>query len=375
VAENEWTHLAVSYDGQTVRLFVNGVEQESKTPQPFLYSSTQHITFGSTTDGASTNKFIGYLEDVRMINGVSVYSADFTVPTTTLTYVLPGGPSVGWYGDRGVIAGGNSTSIEYIAVATPSNASSFGSLTTGRGNLGGSGISDATYGLCQVGGATNAIEYITFSTIGDASSFGNLTGSPLRNTCVSDGTYGLSGGGYAAAAYLDTIDYVTIASPGNATNFGVLTRTSDYPASGNDATYGLWGGGYNNGTLDVIDYVTMASTGNAIDFGNLIQARFNCSGSHDDTYVVFAGGNRNKSTIDYVTTATPSNATSFGSLTSGKQFMAGGIADGTYGVFAGGGSTTTNVIEYITIAVPSNGTDFGDLSANRSYIMGTAGNS
>ena len=62
------------------------------------------------------------------------------------------------------------------------------------------------------------------------------------------------------------MDYVTIASTGNATNFGNLPSGSHANALGalSDGTYGVWGGGYSK---NKISYVTIQTTGNATDFG------------------------------------------------------------------------------------------------------------
>ena len=346
-ADSDANGNVMSFDPNSTLVFYNGVLLDETTDYT---ASSNTVTLTSGADA-----------------GVSITVAKYGVG-----YVAPVFP---WGGNRGVIAGGGTASIEYITIASPSNASSFGSLTTSRSNQGGSGASDSTYGLCIIGGGSNAIEYITFSTLANATSFGTLTSVVNRPTSVSNATYGISGSG-DFGGYRNTIEYVTIASPSNATDFGDLTVSADGRGSGNDATYGLWGAGYSGGNNPTIDYITMATPSNATDFGDCTIARFYVTGSHDETYVVFAGGTGPTNVIEYVTTATPSNATDFGDLTQSKYGMAGGIADGTYGVFAGGTTgSNVNVIEYITIASPSNATDFGDLTTSRSNTMGTAGDS
>jgi len=370
VAENEWTHLAVSYDGQTVRLFVNGVEHHSKTPQPFLYSSNQHITFGSTTDGASTNKFIGYLEDVRMINGVSVYSADFTVPTTTLTYVLPGGPTAGWYGDRmvvhvgGRISAGASNALEYFDITTPGNASSFGTATVSTYYRG--SCSNGTYGIWAGGGAqygvdwTAAIDYVTIATTGQATTFGSATSGYSKWSGASDGTYGLFAGAERISYHYSLIEYITIATSGTAANFGDRTIEAEGAGSVSNGTYNIMAGGYhsnNFGTFyNVIDYVSYATPGTADDFGDLTTARYALVGAGDLTRGLFAGSG---TTVDYITMDTPGNATDWGDMLNSREFAAG-ASNGTYALIAGGNPQAS---DRLTIQTLGSATSFGSLQS------------
>ena len=92
----------------------------------------------------------------------------------------PPPPPIIWYGARGVVAGGhkggqgNLSRIDYFAIASAGNASSFGSLTAARGYL--AGVTNASRG-CFGGGYDNGvtIDYITISSTGNATDFGDLT--------------------------------------------------------------------------------------------------------------------------------------------------------------------------------------------------------
>ena len=74
----------------------------------------------------------------------------------------------------------------------------------------------------------NEIDYITIATLSNAVDFGNLTLARDCGAGISNGSRGIASGGsnvlYGNNAPLaDTIDYITIATTGDATDFGNLT--------------------------------------------------------------------------------------------------------------------------------------------------------
>ena len=180
-----------------------------------------------------------------------------------------GGAAAAWYGDRALSAGGTTSidlqSIDYFDITTTGNASDFGDLALTNHSMGCSGASNSTYGVFgggrENGGSTyvNRIQYVTVSTLSNTSDFGDMTETYGYSSAVSDGTYGLWGGGWNGG-YIQGIDYITIASPGNASNFGNLSSATYSTMAAGDATYGLFAGGVNTGgLLNVIEYVTMAT--------------------------------------------------------------------------------------------------------------------
>lgn len=299
-------------------------------------------------------------------------------------------PAPAFFGSRGLFAGGDAPSlfpsaqdvIEYVAIATPGNATDFGDLTVGREFS--AGCSDGTYGLFGGGNyieVRNTIDYITISTISNATDFGDLTSVRYSLGSCSDGTYGVFGGGRNADLNNSpaVIDYVTIATPGNATSFGNLTTAQGTNlGSCSDGTYGLFGGGVrstsSSTSTNVIDYITIATPGNALDFGDLTLARRDLAACSDRTYGVFGSGNPATNTIDYVTIATPGNAVDFGDMFLSDAWEIASCSDGTYGLFAGGLTpSSTNTIQYITIATPGNALDFGDLTVAKNAIASCSG--
>ena len=271
----------------------------------------------------------GYAE----LGGSDANYFDITTPGNATNHgslTLVRGPVAGFGdGTYAVYAGGANNintprnTIDYFTIATPGDATDFGDLTTARGWVG--GASNGTYGLTAggynwaTGGAGfNVIDYVTIASPSNATDFGDLTvGRTSRRglTGHGDGTYAIFGGA------TDVIDYVTVDTPGNATDFGDLTVSrNDMGGSGaNDATYAIYSGG---GGSNVMDYITMATPGNATDFGDQSSTRNGAAGVSDGTYGVFCGGG-NTNVMDYVTVTVPANAVDFGDLAQGGYFKAG----------------------------------------------------
>jgi len=81
-ALNRWTHVLLSFDGTTYRLFYNGVSQATSTS--LLASNTiSNFRIGLRSDGG--RPFNGYITDMRVIVGTALYTAAFTPPTAPLT--------------------------------------------------------------------------------------------------------------------------------------------------------------------------------------------------------------------------------------------------------------------------------------------------
>jgi hypothetical protein len=96
---------------------------------------------------------------------------------------------------RAVFAGGSSSSIgmDYITIATPGNATNFGDLTLGS-NSGMAGVNSITRGVFGGGSrpsgsnnTANEMDYITIATPGNATTFGDLTVGREGVSCCQDG--------------------------------------------------------------------------------------------------------------------------------------------------------------------------------------------
>lgn len=76
---NSWTHLAISKSGTTMRAFANGIEKASVTVTSANLPSYAQTYIGCRNAGG--RGIIGYLDELRITNGVSRYNANFTPPS------------------------------------------------------------------------------------------------------------------------------------------------------------------------------------------------------------------------------------------------------------------------------------------------------
>jgi len=88
VSLNVWNHFALCRSGTSTKLFLNGVQQGS------TYTDTNNWLMGASrpiigTDGVGpgVNNFIGYLSNIRSVNGTALYTAAFTPPQAPLTAI------------------------------------------------------------------------------------------------------------------------------------------------------------------------------------------------------------------------------------------------------------------------------------------------
>lgn len=74
-----WTHFAVTRQGSSVRMFVNGAQVGSTvTNGATIGSSNGNISLMNVGSGSSS--FIGSVDDIRVTKGVARYTGPFTVP-------------------------------------------------------------------------------------------------------------------------------------------------------------------------------------------------------------------------------------------------------------------------------------------------------
>ena len=76
-----WYHLALVYDGTTIKLYVNGVGTTLATVTTYINP------VGTTVIGGQTNgkNAYGLISNVRVMNGIAVYTSDFTPPSGPLS--------------------------------------------------------------------------------------------------------------------------------------------------------------------------------------------------------------------------------------------------------------------------------------------------
>jgi hypothetical protein len=84
-ALNTWNHLAISCDGTTVTLYINGVSAGTSNVLPSSGASTG-IYIGRNAATTAWD-FNGYISNVRVVKGTNVYPSAFTPPTAPLTAI------------------------------------------------------------------------------------------------------------------------------------------------------------------------------------------------------------------------------------------------------------------------------------------------
>ena len=298
----------------------------------------------------------------------------------TLSYMVPPGGTTAQRGrGRGVLGGGAPfvspnviNAISYVEIQSGGIFKDFGDLTVARGYFSAGHTSSSTRGIFAggyTGGAgNNTIDYITIATTSNATDFGDATTARWGAGSVSNQTRALFGGNQVSAPFTNLIDFVTIATAANATDFGDLVEARGYLAGASSSTRGVFGGGRNNtpssNTLkNTMEYVTIATTGNTTDFGDLSATRYGHTGFSSPTRGIFAGGYLapgQTTTIDYFTIATTGNASDFGDLGTANGYC-GSVTNSIRGaVTINDAPNYTNALEYITIATTGNAKDFGD---------------
>lgn len=83
---NEWSHIAVSVNSNTIRIFINGTLQ-SVTGTSTLTNRGGNTGFVNIGRYATTDAFIGYISNARLIAGTGLYTSSFTPSTTPLTAI------------------------------------------------------------------------------------------------------------------------------------------------------------------------------------------------------------------------------------------------------------------------------------------------
>ena len=93
---NAWTHVAVTYDGAVIRLYVNGVARATTTAAGALPATTSPLRIGGNASWGEY--FNGMIDEVRVYNralSVTEILADMTVPVDGGTFISLTAPATG----------------------------------------------------------------------------------------------------------------------------------------------------------------------------------------------------------------------------------------------------------------------------------------
>ena len=341
-------------------------------------------TLTANGDPTATNFGPGLKEDIKDTGVVFDGFGNFA----TSTYMVPpGGTTTQSNRGRGVFAqgyspgDGASATLNYFEISSGGITQSFGNLTQSTYTM--TAGSSSTRGVLAGGYLAaaspiydiNTIEYVTIATTSNAIDFGDRTTRGRTPTAVSSETRVCMAGGYSNPTYTNIIDFITTATTGDATNFGDLgdPRTG-FSNSMQSTTRGIFAGGYQAPSpfpaVNTLEYITMASAGDATNFGDMTSVGTNSTGGSmsSNTRGVTALGNAPGATniINYVTIATTGDAADFGDMTTTRKYSSS-CSSHIRGVIIGGETPTyVNTIEYITIATTGNSLDFGDVGGGLS---------
>jgi large repetitive protein len=234
---NVWTNLTLTYDGTTLRLYVNGAQVSSvATPSGPMATSTNPLQIGG--DSFHTQFFNGTIDEVRLYNvalNQTQIQSDMNTPVSS------------------------GSSLPLVSFGTPSL--SFGNQATGST----SAAQQLT--LSNVGGATLAISGISIAG-GNAADFGETNNCPAslapNGSCTINVTFEpLDTGTFNS--FVQVSDNApsspqTVALSGTGTGFGVtpgvsvltFTGTQQFTAGSGSITWsvdGVTGGSPTTGTI------------------------------------------------------------------------------------------------------------------------------
>ena len=86
---NHWHHVAGVRDGNTLRVYQNGVQVGTASYSDSILNNTTDALFIGDVQTSDTNNMNGFISNVRLINGTCIYpnGTTFTPPTSELTLV------------------------------------------------------------------------------------------------------------------------------------------------------------------------------------------------------------------------------------------------------------------------------------------------
>ncbi len=81
---NSWVHVAVVRSSGSLNFYFNGVVQGTATSDTTNYNGAANSMWIGY-DGGGTGYYTGYISDLRIVNGVALYTSGFVPPVTPLT--------------------------------------------------------------------------------------------------------------------------------------------------------------------------------------------------------------------------------------------------------------------------------------------------
>ena len=85
VAQNAWSHIALTREGNSFKLWINGTQAGSTLTYSGAMTSATATNFTIGGNAGYNLYFTGYIDDLRVSKGVCRYTGTFTSPTSALT--------------------------------------------------------------------------------------------------------------------------------------------------------------------------------------------------------------------------------------------------------------------------------------------------
>jgi hypothetical protein len=86
ISANQWVHVAAARSSGTTKLFINGIQEASNTDSRTYANGSAGLYVGRQF-GSTTNDWVGYISNLRIIKGNALYTANNTPSNTPLIYV------------------------------------------------------------------------------------------------------------------------------------------------------------------------------------------------------------------------------------------------------------------------------------------------
>ena len=390
----EWHHIALVLEGSTLRFYWNGKQTQTASVSGTQNNSTVKFWVGAEDNGSGSPAyaFNGYLSNVRVVKGISLYKSGntFAPPTEKLKEI------------DGTVLLCCQDSNDPTQEATGKTITTYGNISpiaTERVNQGTFGGGTYSPSWTKFGPDTVTVQNGGVKIVRSS----GLTGlyQLLTGSAIPAGQYRLRGVISNKTGPGGAIIRLTSATQGNGTNFfgaygpGTIESTINYSGTGN--LYMNLMIGNNTGSADfsnisftnVVTKQTINLPPVGVDDGVVFDGDVKINSPN---YMYFPTGDTSQrgrgravswwgiyntsgnytKDVDYFDIQSLGTTTKFGEI-SDTVGLGAGMSSSTRGVFAGGskpGVGNVNLLEYITIATTGNAIDFGGVSTTFRYGAG-----
>ena len=87
IPTNTWNHVAITRTNSLIKIFLNGIQDTATYIDSTNYTSATYTYIGTVFPGATTYNWQGNISNLRIVNGRSLYTSNFTPPGPNLTNV------------------------------------------------------------------------------------------------------------------------------------------------------------------------------------------------------------------------------------------------------------------------------------------------